>query len=269
MWLRAAVPDASIKKLLVQPFVPLEAFEPEDAVQPNTGVRFVNHYMEKLVEATLTSSDGEVKLDEVLRLHRKASTKVSLQARPLEVQRFLRGKVASFSNTLVTVVRNREPEPKRLTLTEVFDSHQHGFLSDVQVRTEDGQPVPFTARYVSKLPKPLSNNPVTVVEVCLEVGAQGAVEVAHPYLVNFRMLGEYEQEYERGTYLLGALLFVHRDGDAPAEIFQLPPVQTNEKQIDSTFAFTTLSVNNIIFFILPISIMFMGVSINHQRQKLK
>lgn len=268
MWLRAAIPDASIKKLLVQPFVPLEAFDPEDTAQPNTSVRFLNHYLEKLVEATLTSSDGEVKLDEVLRQNKKSAAKVSLAGRRLEVERFLRGKIASFSNTLVTVIRNREPVTKQVTLTEVFDSHQYGFLSDVEVRGADEQRVPFTARYSSKIPKPLSNNPITVVEVCFEVGPQAAVEVAHPYLVNFRMVGEYEQEYERGTYLLGAVLFVQRDG-AAAEAVPLPPVQTNEKQIDSTFAFTTLSINNIIFFILPISIMFMGISINHSRHKLK
>jgi hypothetical protein len=238
-------------------------------VQPNTNVRFLNHYMEKLAEATLTGSDTEVKLDEVFKLNKKLAVKINLIDRPLVVERFLRGKIASFSNTLVTVIRNKENIPKRLTLTEVFDSHQYGFLSDIGVRGAGQRSVRFTTRYISKIKKPLSNNPITTIEICFEIEPQEEIVVTHPYLVNFRMVGEYEQEYERGTYMLGALLFVERDDPVQTAVVELPPIQTNEKQIDSTFAFTTLSINNIIFFILPISIMFMGISINHQRQKNK
>ncbi len=249
--------------------MPIEAFDPADPVEPATGIRFFNHYMEKLVEATLTSSEAEVKLDEVWRQHKKSAVKTSLAGRGLVVQRFLRGKIASFSNTLVTVIRNNESQRKQVTLTEVFDSHQYGFLSDVQVLGAGQMPARFSTRYVGRLKKPQSNNPITWVEVCFEVEPLEEVVVSHPYLVNFRMVGEYEQEYERGTYMLGALLFVQSEGSPETDTLQLPPVQTNEKQIDSTFAFTTLSINNIIFFILPISIMFMGISINHERQKSK
>ena len=180
----------------------------------------------------------------------------------ISVRRFTLERHATLSNTLVTVVENKKDEPVFLTLATVFDSHQYCFLSGVQaVDAVAGATVQQDLRlkYSNKIPKPNGNNPMTVVEMAIELAPRQILKISHPYVVNLRKLSEYEQEFERGSQLLGSLLLA-RQADGEPEVHRLAPIQMDEKMIDSTFAFTTLTVNNLIFFLIPVAVMAYGIN---------
>lgn len=303
--LRAAVPDSQIKKVLAVKFTTLAALDPRASVkyeQLVPKIRRYDHYQEKVLDLDMSQltvsadTEGQVVKDsysiqELLTLakHKKTpKTNLSLAPRSYQIDRFIRGRISSFNNTLVHIVRGKNFDLQGATQSDggsrnimkimaVSDSHQHFFLSDIQVvrllppsqdsrsvsAHETGDVVRHTARYISRNVKPNSNLPITIVEVAFEVGLGEAVEVRMPYLINLRKVNEYEQEYERGTYLLGsvATLSALSSPSKVTDTHILPPLLTNEKMIDSTFAFTTLTINNVIFFILPITVMFLGISV--------
>lgn len=260
--LYTAIPDSTFSGFMRIPFTPIDALDPEDSEQATTSIIDVNHYMERETKVLLNSGQDALTLKQAFDSQKELANQKSKMVRkkyPVTVSRFIRGKIASFTNTLVTRVRNEDLIDFEITLTAVFDSHQYAFLSDVTLFDDKGsQRFDFNSRYLKRLSKPHGNLGINTIEMKFNLGPGESVEVRVPYLINMRKLAEYEQEYERGTYLLGSVL-VASDGDS-SYVVSMPPVQTNEKQIDSTFAFTTLTVNNVIFFILPITFMFFGIN---------
>lgn len=218
--------------------------------------------MEKEVRITLKSGQDKLTIKQALDSQKEISNsklKMSIEKPSIEVHRFLRGKIAAFSNTLVTTIKNSAQIEQNIILTAAFDSHQYAFLSGIKIVDSIGlEKQDWTSRYLNRIPKPNGNLDISLIEIKLAVLPGEQLEVQVPFLINMRKVSEYEQEYERGTYMLGSIL-VSDDGDS-IKTLALPPIQTNEKQIDSTFAFTTLTINNVIFFIVPITLMYFGIN---------
>lgn len=307
--LRGAIPDSQMKKLLGRQLTPASGLDPRSnsgIAQKWPSITKYDHYQEKVLELDvqklLTNDDQEVnespvakdqftlgQLQSLAKSKKAAKLPLQKQSRLFQVDRFVRGRISSFNNTLVHLIKGNafqavnpdgsavKSQRFRLKLLAVSDSHQHFFLSDIKVtKVEEftdegssrklGQVIAHDAKYVIRLPKPNSNLPITAVEITFELGSDEAVELTLPYLINLRKVSEYEQEYERGTYILGSVAQVFLlTGDGSNSSVQniiLPPLLRNEKMIDSTFAFTTLTINNVVFFILPITIMFLGISVS-------
>lgn len=304
--LRSAIPDSQMKKLLGRQLTPAAALDPRSnagTAQQWPSITKYDHYQEKVLELDIEKLlDQEVnespvakdqftlgQLQSLAKSKKVAKLPLQKQSRLFQVDRFVRGRISSFNNTLVHLIKGNafqavnpdgsavKSQRFRMKLLAVSDSHQHFFLSDIKVtKVEDfneegssrklGPIIPHDAKYVIRLPKPNSNLPITAVEVTFELGSDEVVELTLPYLINLRKVSEYEQEYERGTYILGSVAQVFPlnadGGNSSVQNILLPPLLTNEKMIDSTFAFTTLTINNVVFFILPITIMFLGISVS-------
>ena len=297
--LRIAVPHNSIHLIKTKEFTPLIHYDLEPAEETEkpalvSRVSVYNHYMNKLVQADIVDEGFSRTIKDIMKSEGTTNKMINSvtttdggdstesehyaikEKSGLVVQRFIRGKVAAFHNNLIVSVNNTVGGSKMITLYSIFDSHQYGFLSDISITTSMNRSVEYETRYVDRIPKPASNNDIHTILISFMIEPFEQIVVSHPYLINFRMLNEYEQEYERGTYIIGSVLVshnienqefdVHEDKwytmpDDSVHVHQLPPILTNEKQIDNTFAFTTLSINNICLFILPITIMFIAASI--------
>lgn len=307
--LRSTIPDSQMKKLLGKQITPIGILDPRsDSISMDQWplITKFDHYQEKITELDVPKllseedSDSEqnsvpkdkvtlAQLQNLVKAKKIAKNPLIKQTPLFKIDRFVRGRVSSFNNTLVHLIQGKyfqsasrdasavKPQKFMIKLLGVSDSHQHFFLSDIKVTkvvefTEQGSSrklgeiIPHDAKYVVRLPKPNSNLPITAVEVAFELGNDEAVELTMPYLINLRKVSEYEQEYERGTYILGSWAQVFPStgsaGNSSLQTIILPPLHTNEKMIDSTFAFTTLTINNVVFFILPITIMFLGISVS-------
>jgi len=260
--MRFAISQSVKPRLLERSFLPLLPLIPTDKVDPTSTIIYYNHYLEKEQQLTVEQSSIPVQLSALLNNIKVQSPKLalSLHKPPVIITRLIRGKIASFSNTLVNIVENTDNILKTITLTATMDSHQYCFLSGVKAKSLTSNDVKLltSVRYLGRFKKKESNNPITIIEVVFQLKPSETVEVIFPYFINLRKISEYEQEYERGTYLLGSLALVQ--DTSKSLTLALPPLQTNEKQIDSTFAFTTLTINNVIFFIIPITIMFFGIN---------
>lgn len=261
--LLSAIPEEKFPGLTRINFTPIEPLDPEDESPATTEVQEFNHYMEKFRFSRPPSTDSTT-LKGILAEVKDMKLSLDIRQPEVTVERFVRGRIGLHTNNLITLVTNKGSEQTRVSITAVFDSHQYAFLSDISVRDEKGDNYdPWTCRYVQSFKKPHGNLNITVIETNLTIPANSTLEIDMPFLINFRKISEYEQEYERGTYLLGSIAQVDTWGQENNPPIILPPIQTNEKQIDSTFAFTTLTVNNIFFFMVPITLMYNGVNLRN------
>lgn len=265
--MRAAIPEVHINRLLKQKFVPLIALDKSverENQRAESYIKQYNHYLEKEVVVDLRDlADEEIEIKKLLTAVKGNRQALVLDKRSIEVSRFVKQRHARFSNILSTVLKNNLDRRVNITISSVFDSHQYCFLSGIAVRdtkTNVSFEDSLAARYTGKAKKPHGNNPITTVEVTFFLEAGQEVELLQPYLVNIRKISEYEQEYERGTAILGGVVVAYSGPKGELEVHPLSPIQADEKLIDSTFAFTTLTVNNLIFFMVPVSLMAYGIN---------
>lgn len=188
----------------------------------------------------------------------KRAEKASFELKPqsYEVIRALEGPIGKFSNVVVHRLTNRKKTQSLFEVVLLMDSHQYAFLSDVQFEGCEQKDL----TYLDRIKKPVGVNPITSLGITVSVKPESSCVIRVPYLINMRIMSENEQEYERGTYILGSVAFVKEENSSgKPNLIKLTPILTNEKQIDQTFAFTTLTLNNIALFIIPIMVMFFGM----------
>lgn len=252
-----AIPNEIYTGFTKIPFESLDTLDPEDDIPPISQITEHNHYLEKSKHTRITPATTTT-IKDALDQVKDSRQSLEQTSAGISVDRFVRGRIGTHSNTLVAIVRNSAHTDAQVSVVNVFDSHQYAFLSDISVMCGDVACEKWQSRYIQSIKKPFGNLNITLIETNVTVPADTIVEIRMPFMINFRKISEYEQEYERGTYLLGSIAII--DSYQGRSIQSLPAIQTNEKQIDSTYAFTTLTINNIFFFTVPVVLMFNAIS---------
>lgn len=254
--MRTAIPVDWFKEFANRKVKGLESLDWTDQGEPpKSKIELYNHYLEKTTVEYLDSSQDEATtLWDIIKKAKKEMAKAVIPDKELSVSRFVLGSIEGWGNTIVTMITSNKSTAEELVLITLTDSHQQIELNQIYAEDASGAPVEVWVSYYGGVKKPNGSYLIGQWEVRAVIQPGQTISIKQPYRYIYHNVNEYEQEFERGTYLLGSQLIT-----ASGNI-NLAPVLLEEHQVDSTFAFTSLTLDHIVMFLTPISIMFSAIS---------
>ena len=208
--------------------------------------------------------DGETRrLDEVLNNLQMKMKVIKKTPTDVLAHRRLIKPINNFQNEIITKISKKTEKKIEFLNTVIFSSTQKPSwaLFDVYY-LKTGEKIPYDLHFEEprkKLAKTMHPWPQTHIKISFQASRPGEIIISTPLTYNLRGYEQLEHDNERGSYIEGTIL-AYKKINKNWKILNLENLLVDQKQMDNTTVFMTMTYSCILLLMFYTTVTFWGLT---------